>query len=69
MPARVEFRDLPIDERLKLIEDIWDSIADDPERLPDTPSVVKEVRERKARYLANPQNASSWETAKKNIRS
>jgi putative addiction module component (TIGR02574 family) len=69
MPAPLEFRSLPVSERLQLVGAIWDSIAEDQVSLPDNPSVVNEVRERKARYLANPKSAVIWETAKKQIRS
>jgi len=69
MAAPMEFRSLPVAERLQLVEALWDSIAEDQQTLPDHPSVVNEVRERKARYLSNPQSGVTWETAKKQIRS
>jgi len=65
----LEFRSLPLAERLKLVEDIWDSIAEDQHSLPDHPSVGKELRERKAAFDANPSSGIPWETAKENIRS
>jgi len=65
----LEFHSLPLTERLQLVEAIWDSIATDQDMLPDHPSVVKEVRERKARYLSNPKSGVTWENAKKQIRS
>jgi putative addiction module component (TIGR02574 family) len=69
MPARLEYRSLPVAERLQLVGAIWDSIAEDQQTLPDHPSVVKVVRERKARYQSNPKSGVAWETAKKQIRS
>ncbi|HEV3271147.1 MAG TPA: addiction module protein [Candidatus Methylacidiphilales bacterium] len=69
MPARLEFRSLPLTKRLQLVEAIWDSIAEDQHTLPDHPAVIKEVRERKARYLSDPKSGVAWETAKKQIRS
>jgi putative addiction module component (TIGR02574 family) len=69
MPASLKFRTLPIAERLQLVEDIWDSIAEDQHSLPDHPSIIKEVRERQAQYLSNPSSGTTWETAKKQIRS
>jgi putative addiction module component (TIGR02574 family) len=68
MPAPLEFRSLPLAERLQLVEDLWDSIAEDQNSLPDYPSVIEAVRERKARYLKNPGSGVSWEAAKKQIR-
>jgi len=67
MPAPLEFRSLPISERLQLVEAIWDSIAEDQHTLPDHPHVANEVRERKARYLSNPGSGTTWEVAKKEI--
>ncbi|MCE0484743.1 MAG: addiction module protein [Methylacidiphilales bacterium] len=69
MASSVEFRSLPLAEKLQLVEDIWDSIAEDQKALPDSSAAVKEVRERKARYLANPGSGMTWEDAKKEIRS
>ena len=39
-------RELPLDERLKLVEDLWDSIAAEQERLPLTPEQRTELDER-----------------------
>lgn len=30
-------RELPVEERIKLVEDLWDSIAEDRKALPVTP--------------------------------
>ena len=69
MSVHLEFRSQPVVERLQLVEAIWDSIAEDQHSLPDHPSVIKEVRERKARYLSNPKSGMTWEATKKQIRS
>ena len=69
MPAPLEFRSLPVSERLQLVEAIWDSIAEDQHSLPDHPSVITEVRERIAEYKANPGSGIPWETVKTRIRS
>lgn len=69
LSAHLEFRSLPVAERLQLVEAIWDSIAEDQHTLPDHPLVVEELRKRKARYLSNPKSEVTWEAAKKQIRS
>jgi len=69
MPSSLKFRSLPLAKRLQLVEAIWASIVEEQHTLPDHPSVVQEVRERKARYLSNPKSGVTWETAKKQIRS
>jgi len=69
MSPLAELKMLPISERLQLVEDLWDSIADDQHGLPDHPSVVAELRARKAAYQANPSSKVEWEVAKARIRS
>lgn len=69
MAGIAELKALSVSERLQLVEDLWDSIAEDQAALHDPDSVVEEIRARKARYLANPTSAVSWETAKHRIRS
>jgi putative addiction module component (TIGR02574 family) len=69
VPAPLEFRSLPLEERLHLVEAIWDSIAQDQNSLPDDPSIIGEVRERKARHMANPSSGIPWEAAKKRVQS
>lgn len=69
MAGIAELKALPVNERLQLVGDLWDSIAEDQNALNDPESVVEEVRARKARYLADPDSAISWEAAKHRIRS
>jgi putative addiction module component (TIGR02574 family) len=69
MAASLDFRTLPVAERLQLVGKIWDSIAEDQASLSDSATVVKEVRERQKRFLSNPNTAVAWEQANKNIRS
>lgn len=64
-----ELRSLSIPERLQLVEDLWDSIAEDQHSLPDNASVIEELRARKARFAANPSSGVSWEVARDRIRS
>ena len=37
---------LPLDERLRLVEDLWDSIASEAEALPLTPAQREELDQR-----------------------
>ena len=45
-----KLRDLPLEERLKLVEDLWDSIAAEERRLPLTASQRKLLDERLDEY-------------------
>ena len=64
-----ELRSLPLAERLQLVEDLWDSIAEEQHSLPDHPALIEELRARKTRFLANPSSGISWEEAQARIRS
>ena len=55
-----ELMELTPDERIELVEDLWDSIA--PEQLPSlTPEQMQEVERRDAEHLRNPGRASKWD--------
>jgi putative addiction module component (TIGR02574 family) len=69
MIAMYELRALPAAERLRLIEDLWNSIVEDQNSLPDHPAVISELRERKPRFMANPASGVPWSVAKRRIRS
>jgi len=64
-----ELRQLPVEERLGLIESLWNSILEDQNSLPDAPAVVQELRERRARFQANPASGLPWAEALHRIRS
>ena len=46
----VKLRELPVEERLKLVEDLWDSIAEDHKVLPVTPDQKAELNRRLRAY-------------------
>ena len=56
-----DYRDLPIPERLQLVEDIWDSIAHDAKALPLTPEQRAELHRRWAEHERDPASAIPWE--------
>ena len=64
-----ELRALPAAERLQLIEDLWNTIVEDQDSLPDHPAVIAELRARKARFMANPSSGVPWNEARKRIKS
>jgi len=60
-PAQIEeILGLSIEERIQLVEAIWDSIAEHPESLPVTDAQRKELDRRRADHLRNPQAARPW---------
>jgi putative addiction module component (TIGR02574 family) len=61
--------ELTLSEKLQLVEDLWDSIALAPDRIPVLDWQKEELDRRKAAYLNNSSSGSSWEAAKERIRS
>ena len=58
---------LGIDERLALIEELWDSIAEDSADVPLTDAQRTELERRIADHEANPDDVVSWEEVKASI--
>jgi putative addiction module component (TIGR02574 family) len=52
---------LSVEERIALVQDLWDSIAAEVERSPLTEAQRQEVDRRLAAHRANPQAAIPWE--------
>jgi putative addiction module component (TIGR02574 family) len=59
---------LPVDERVRLVEAIWDSIAAVPEALPLTDWQKEELDRRLAEFEANPDAGSTLEEVFARIR-
>ena len=57
-----------IPERILLVEDIWDSIAQCPEALSVTDSQLKELDSRLEAYHRDPKSGSPWDVVKKRIK-
>ncbi len=55
-------------ERILLVEEIWDSIADDGQEVELTDVQRKDLERRIANYEANPKSGSSWEEVKARLR-
>jgi putative addiction module component (TIGR02574 family) len=58
---------LPLSDRIKLLEDIWDSIADEPDPFPLTEEQKCELDKRLARMKKNPKRALPWAEARRRI--
>jgi putative addiction module component (TIGR02574 family) len=58
---------LSIDERLQLVEEIWDSITNEVEAAPLTDAQRQEIDRRWAAHLANPTAAVPWEDVEAEI--
>ncbi len=57
-----QIKKLPIPDRIRLVEDIWDSIAEaPPEAFEFTSADREELHRRLAAHLADPDSGVSWE--------
>ena len=60
---------LSIPERIQLVEDIWDTIAEVPEEVGLTEEQKAELDQRLAAYHLNPDEGSPWGMVRERIRS
>lgn len=60
---------LSIPERIQLVEDIWDTIATEPEAIELTEEDKRIIDERLEAYHKNPKLGSPWEDVYKRIAS
>jgi len=58
---------LPVEERLALVEDIWDSIAADSAALPLTDAQRAELDRRLAEHETNPDDVVPWEELRESM--
>jgi putative addiction module component (TIGR02574 family) len=58
---------LPVEERLILVEEIWDSIAVDSAAVPLTDAQRRELQKRIEEDDANPDDVTPWEQVKTSI--
>ena len=56
-----QFLELPVADRLELVEAIWDSLTEVPEAVPISDEVKEELDRRLAAYYADPSSARPWE--------
>jgi putative addiction module component (TIGR02574 family) len=59
--------ELPADERLQLVEAIWDSLVEVPEAIPVSDAVREELDRRLAAYYADPSSARPWEEIREEL--
>jgi putative addiction module component (TIGR02574 family) len=65
--AKEDILNMSISERIQLVEDIWDSIAEIPEAVSLTDTQKRELDLRLDAYHKNPTAGSPWEEVRKRI--
>jgi putative addiction module component (TIGR02574 family) len=63
----IDYRKLSIPERLQLVEDIWDSIAQDAGGVPLTPELKAQLDQRWAEHERDPASAVPWDQVKNEL--
>ncbi len=59
--------ELSVAEKIQIVEDIWDSISQNPEQLVVSEAEKLELDKRLESYKQNPNDGIEWETLKKNL--
>lgn len=62
-----EILELPVAERIRLVELIWDCIAAVPEAIPVSEELKAELDRRLAEFEANSEGGTPWEEARERI--
>ena len=65
--ARDQLFELPLSERLQLVQDLWDSIAPQSADVPITPEHREELDRRLAGLDRDPRSGDRWDTVKSRI--
>ncbi|MCC6997489.1 MAG: addiction module protein [Deltaproteobacteria bacterium] len=60
--------ELEVEERLRLVHEIWDSIAEHPDAIPLTDGERAELERRLETYQRDPHSGSSWDEVKARIK-
>ena len=59
--------ELPVSERIQLVTEIWESIAECPDQIELTDQTRCLIRERLAAHRANPADGSPWDEVRRRI--
>ncbi|MCD2450243.1 addiction module protein [Methylicorpusculum oleiharenae] len=60
--------ELPVQERIRLVELIWDSVAAVPEALEVSPELKAELELRMIEFEKNPEAGYSWDQVKSRLK-
>ncbi|MBM3340947.1 MAG: addiction module protein [Betaproteobacteria bacterium] len=63
-----EILELPVQERIKLVELIWDSVAAVPEAVEISPELKAELEARLKEFEANPDAGYAWDEVRARLK-
>jgi len=61
--------DLSPSEKLQLVQDLWDDLAAEPEKIPIHEWQKEELKRRRANLERNPSSGVTWKEVKRRVRS
>ncbi len=64
-----QLRELPIAERIQLVEDLWDTVAADSSQIQLSPAQMEELDRRLDRFELHPNEGVAWSSLKARIQS
>lgn len=67
MPQVSEILELSVAERIRIVEEIWDSIAKNPDSLPLSEEERLELEKRLQEYRENPTEGIEWNKLKEKL--
>ena len=67
LPIQLNVSELSIAERILLVQDIWDSIADEGEQIKLTVDQKAELDRRMKDYGESPEEFSTWDDVKRSL--
>lgn len=56
-----QINSLPVDDRLRIVEGVWDNIQNEGRGIPMTPEQKAELNRRIDKYEANPDGGVTWD--------
>lgn len=62
-----EIENMSVAERIRLVEEIWDSIAATPDEIPAPPEQIEELKRRAEEYYRTKDKGAPWEDVKARI--
>jgi putative addiction module component (TIGR02574 family) len=62
-----QLRELPVSERIQLVEDLWDTIAEKPDDIRLSPAQKEELDRRLDRLEESPDEGTDWRELKTRI--
>ncbi|HUT54681.1 MAG TPA: addiction module protein [bacterium] len=65
--SMADMLDLPVEDRITLVQDLWDSIAEVPEKVALTAEQREELDRRLDAFHRDPEAGSPWEEVKARI--